>query len=142
MRRALSFVAIVFVSLVAGLAQAETYNLQHGPRTPASAGTLDFNPGKEGNNRLSVKAKYLAMPKDLGPNVTDYVVWLEPGQGRAPTPIGVLKPDKNREANLDVNTPYKAFNILVTAESSATPSRPSNLVILRGSVQPKQNENQ
>lgn len=140
MRKTLALGSVLLATFIAAAAQAETFPLQHGHRTPAATGTIEFNKGEQGNNKVSIEAKYLAIPKDLGQNYSTYVVWLDPGQGRNPTPIGTLRPDKNRNAKLEVATPFKSFRVLVTAESSSTPSGPSDLVILQGQVQPKPEE--
>ncbi len=134
MKRSLSFVAAALVTLAGAAAWAETYQLHHGPRTPAAAASVDFDKGKDGNNQVSLKAQYLALPKDLASNAKAYAVWIDPGMGKGPMLVGTITPDKNREAKLDITTPYPNFDMLVTAESQPTPTQPSNLVILRGHV--------
>ncbi len=132
MKRALSFVAAAAVSLVGAAAYADSFELQHGQRTPAAAGSVDFNKDSNGNYKASIEAKYLAKPQDLGQKT--YAVWIIPGQNRSPQLVGTLMPDKNREAKLDIMTPYPAFTMLITAESQSTPTQPSNVVVLRGQV--------
>ncbi len=141
MKKALSFVTAVVVSLVGAAAYADTFNLHHGQRTPAAEGKVDFGKDSNGNYKASIDAKYLAKPQDLGGGMNTYAVWIEPGQGRAPQLVGTLTPDKNREAKLDIMTPFPSFNMMITAESSSTPAQPSNDVILRGHVgNPPQNQ--
>jgi hypothetical protein len=134
MKRVLSFITAGLTLLVTSAAYADSFDLRHGPRTPAAAGKVDFDKGDKGNNKVSVKAQYLAIPRDVDPKANTYVVWIDPGQGRGPMPVGTIAPDKNREGKLDMSTPYSEFDVLITAESSPTPAQPSSVVILRGHV--------
>ena len=134
MKKALSFVAAVAVSLVGAAAYADTFNLHHGQRTPAAEAKVDFGKDSNGNYKASIDAKYLARPQDLGGGMNTYAVWIEPGQGRAPQLVGTLTPDKNKEAKLVIMPPFPSFHMIITAESSSTPTQPSNDVVLRGHV--------
>ena len=62
------------------------------------------------------------------------MVWIDPGQGRSDLPLGQVQINKNREGELKAETPFKDFDIFVTAESTSTPEKPSKFVVLEGRV--------
>ena len=130
----LSLVPVLLtVALVGcGGSNAQAVPLQHGNRTPAAAGNVTFSTSKNGNNELEVTGKYLPIPGELAPGLAHYVVWVNAGRG--PMPVGTLAIDKNRSGTLDTTTPYRDFDVLVTAEKTPAPARPSNYVVLRGQV--------
>jgi len=134
MQRSVIIAGFALTTLVAAVASAETFDLRHGPRTPAAAGTVNFDKKDKGDNKVSVEVKYLPPISELSQQASKYVVWFNPGGGRGATPVGTIDIDKNRNGKLDISTPFQSFDVIITGEQSATPMKPSNLVILRGHV--------
>jgi hypothetical protein len=132
MQRSVLVASFVLTTLAAAVASAETFDLRHGPRTPAAAGTVDFDKKDKGDNKVSVEVKYLPPVTEL--SVSKYVVWFNPGGGHNATPVGTIELDKNRNGKLEISTPFQSFDVMVTGEQTSTPMRPSSLVILRGHV--------
>jgi hypothetical protein len=100
---------------------------------PAAQGKVQVATGDKGNRELKVEAKNLLPANTAFPGASHYVVWLKPADG-APVNIGVLSPDKKLNAELDTKTPYTTFEIMVTAEDSPQPMKPSNNEVLTADV--------
>jgi hypothetical protein len=58
-------------------------------------------------------------------------------RGKDPELLGALRINEDLEGSLKATTPYKDFDVLVTAEDSMKPETPSSTVILKGSVERK-----
>lgn len=130
---ALAVLAVGGCASLTGSSKGQTVPMQQGQRTPAAAGNIDFKAGEKGNNEVTVQARYLPIPADLSPGTATYVVWLDAGRG--PVPVGTLTvTGDKRDAELKTSTPFRDFQVLVTAEQQPAPARPSSLVILRGQV--------
>jgi hypothetical protein len=130
----------LFALLLAGglglgaCASQESYTLRPGVRSPAAVGEVNVKTTKNDNQSLTVKVDHLAMPSDLGPSLNTYVVWIAPGRDQPPMPVGQIEVSKDRSGQIQVLTPFKSFDVLVTAEPSATPPKPSPFVVLQGRV--------
>jgi hypothetical protein len=49
--------------------------------------------------------------------------------------LGVLRVNSDLEGSLKAATPYKDFDIFITAEDNLKPDTPSSMVILKGTVE-------
>lgn len=101
---------------------------------PAAAGTISYQHDRNGNIKFTVSTKNLAAPSQLTPPKNTYVVWIEP-RDQQPQNAGVLTVNNDLQGSFSSTTPYKTFNVVVTAEDSPTVTQPSGPQILHGTVQ-------
>ncbi|MDQ1473058.1 MAG: hypothetical protein QOJ99_4538 [Bryobacterales bacterium] len=102
---------------------------------PAARGEVEFNEDKNGNNKVKIKAEHMALPSNLTPPRSAYVVWFQERDGN-PAIQGVLKVNnKDLKAEFETTTPIKNFTVLVTAENETSPASPTGPEILRATVQ-------
>lgn len=113
-----------------------TFHLTAGKMVPAASGTVNVSKDKDnGNLRLDIKVKNLALPGSLTPPANQYIVWLEPhGENGGPVKQGAIGVDGKLEGELKTVTSSKNFNVIVTAERSVAVTSPSDAVVLRGHV--------
>jgi hypothetical protein len=121
--------------LCSGLASAKKYALTPATIVPAAAGDLDVGNDKNGNKEVKVNVRHLAKPEGLTPPKTVYVVWFQQPGGN-PERAGLLKVNSKLEGSFETTTPYKAFDLSITAEDDPTIKSPSGPEVLRGSVRP------
>ncbi len=122
------------MSRVTGGGATQTYALMPAENTPAATGIVKIGETDDMNKELNIKVQHLPRPAELDPSLTTYMVWIDAGKGRDPIPVGQLQINKDREASAKFATPFSTFDLMVTAEPSATPSEPSNFVVLQGRV--------
>lgn len=113
-----------------------TFHLTPGKMVPAATGTVNVSKDtNNGNLKLDLKVKNLALPGSLTPPANDYVVWLEPySEHGNPVKQGALGVDGKLNGELKTETASKNFNVLVTAEQSDSVTTPSNRVVLQGHI--------
>jgi hypothetical protein len=104
--------------------------------TPAAEGKVITSTDRNGNTQAEVQVKHLATPQKLTPPRQAYLVWVQP-RGKSPELLGVLRVNDKLEGNLTATTPYKVFDIIVTAEDTPHPEMPSDTVVLKGTVERK-----
>jgi hypothetical protein len=83
---------------------------------------------------MELKVEHLAPPSNLQPAKQVYVVWVQ-APGQQPENKGVLKVNENLEGSIKMITPYKSFDVFVTAEDTPSVTQPSTMEMLRGSIQ-------
>lgn len=133
MRRA--SLAVSLMVLMVGLAAwAADIPMVASSIVPAAAGKLRYEHDRNGNIKFNVSTKNLAAPSQLTPAKNAYVVWIEP-RDQQPQNAGVLTVNNNLEGSFSGTTPYKTFNVVVTAEDNPTVTQPSGPEILHGTVQ-------
>ena len=76
----------------------------------------------------------MATPQSLTPARNAYVVWVQP-RGKDAEMLGVLRVNQDLEGSLKATTPYKDFDIFVSAEDNPKPEAPSGMVILKGTIE-------
>lgn len=105
--------------------QEQTWNLSTSPRVPAATGQVSVQTGKDGNQTVDINVQRLAAPERVFQGASTYVVWLI-APNSPPANIGVLPLDQNLKGSLQTKTPFKAFQVEVTAEPTAFVTRPSD----------------
>jgi hypothetical protein len=96
----------------------QTWTLNGSDKAPAAQGKVEVAAkSKNGNRQIKVEVEHLAKPDQVFQGTTTYVVWLKPEGGR-PQNVGQLKLGDNLKADLETKTPYKVFDVLITAEAS------------------------
>ena len=101
--------------------------------TPAAEGKVVTENDRNGNTKVEVTVKHLATPQSLTPARQAYLVWVQP-RGKDAELLGALRINEDLEGSVKATTPYKDFDVLVTAEDNMKPETPSSVVILKGSV--------
>jgi hypothetical protein len=112
----------------------QTWTLRADKPTIGAQGKVQVATDEKGNRDLKVEAEHLTPADTAFPGTTTYVVWLKPENGQ-PLNIGVLSPDKDRNAKLETKTPFTSFEIMVTAENGPTPMQPGSNQVLSAAVQ-------
>jgi len=114
-------------------AAPSTARLQSAQIVPAAQGTISATEGTNNNLDVSVKVDHLAPASRIREDAQTYVVWLVP-TGQPPHSVGTLQLDDNLHGELTTATPLRRFEIFVTAEPSASVTRPSGEAVLRGRI--------
>jgi hypothetical protein len=102
--------------------------------TPAAMGKVITNNDRNNNTDIEVQVKHMAAPQSLTPAKTAYLVWVQP-RGKEAELVGALRVNEDLEGSLKATTPYKDFDIFITAEDTMRPDTPSGMVILKGTVE-------
>lgn len=105
------------------------------PSVPAARGDVEVNHDKNGNTKFKITVQHLAEPNSLTPPKTVYVVWLQERGGNA-EPQGQLRVDKKLNASFAGVTPFKNFDILITAEQETAAKTPTGAEVLKATIQP------
>lgn len=104
-----------------------------GSVTPAAQGSIQVTNGSNGNTDLDVKAHALAAPSSLTPAENVYVVWIQP-PGHAPQNHGQIAVGQHENGELHTETPYKRFQVFITAEENAKTQMPDGPKVLSADV--------
>ena len=124
---------LLFSLFLTTLAWAREDRLVNTGAAPAAEGKVITDNDRNGNTGVEVQVKHMATPQSLTPPRQTYLVWVQP-RGKDPELLGALRVNEDLEGSLKAATPYKDFEILITAEDSVKPDSPSSAVILKGSV--------
>jgi hypothetical protein len=127
--------ALALVLLISAAGYAKKYPFTPAPIVPAAAGDLNTGTDKNGNTEIRVKVRHLAKPEGLSPAKQVYMVWLQQAGG-SPENAGLLKVNSKLEGTFETTTPYKGFDVIITAEDDPTVKAPSGPEVLRASVRP------
>src|ERR1051325_898430 len=124
---------LLFSFLLATVAWGREDRLTNTGAAPAAEGKITTDNDRNGNTGVEVEVKHMATPQSLTPAKQAYLVWVQP-RGKDPELLGALRVNEDLEGTLKATTPYKDFEIFVTAEENMRPESPSSMVILKGSV--------
>lgn len=127
--RHLSFVLLAGLFFAAGCGGPKQYAIVGTPRAPGAEGTVSVKNIEGGNRMVSVSISHLPPPSRLGEDMSTYVVWVVPPDGK-PTKAGVLEYDKeSRQGNVRATTPSKRFSVKITAEKDRAVGSPGKIVV-------------
>lgn len=105
-----------------GVATAATkFRLAPSPEIPAAQGTVRLSNTKNGNVRIKLNVKHLALPGTISPGAEVFVFWargLTPG-AQAQN-LGALIVDKNLNGKLTASTAMPSFDLFLTCEQAQT----------------------
>ena len=132
MRRIL-LLLIAFAMCAATAALADDVKMRPTPVDPSADARVEYHTDRNGNTTVFVSAHHLAPASQLTPPKTVYVVWIQ-RPGRDPENLGALKVNEHQEATIKATTPYKQFDVFVTAEDNDRAQTPSTMEVLRGVV--------
>ena len=126
--------ATIFILSAFALA-TDKFPMRNSSIDPAAVAVVHANSDRNGNVQIEMEAKHLAPPDRLTPAHSVYVVWIQ-APGKSPEELGVLRVNsEDMAASFKGETPYKSFDIFVTAEDNPKPETPSGTEVLRGTVQ-------
>jgi hypothetical protein len=93
----------------------QTWTLNTSDSVQTATGKVLVGTEKDGNTKVKVQVQHLAPPATVAEDSAAYVVWLKPAGGD-PQNVGVLKVGKDLKGELETRTPFKQFQVIVTAE--------------------------
>jgi hypothetical protein len=124
--------------LAAGLVSLTLVSCSSAPTKPLSVsrnnlsgkGTVAVSHDANQNTKLKVEVDHLAPPERVSQEAKTYVVWITPlGEGAGETEqtqsLGALSIDNKLNGKLSAVTPFRAFDLFITAEPAATVAQPS-----------------
>lgn len=129
-------VFLLFSFLLATVAWGREDRLNNTGAAPAAEGKISTDNDRNGNTGVDIEVKHMATPQSLTPAKTTYLVWVQ-ARGKDPEMLGALRVNENLEGSLKTSTPYKTFDVFITAEDSMKPDTPGSMVILKGAVDRK-----
>ncbi|WP_306599067.1 hypothetical protein [Geothrix sp. 21YS21S-2] len=100
------------------------------PEIPAAKGEVKFGRTDDGNISIHLSVRYLADPQKLRPPAATYVVWVSRDKDSPAQNVGALKTEKDREGKIKTVTPFKAFQLFVTAEANGEVQAPMGTRLL------------
>jgi hypothetical protein len=127
---------LLTVLLFSAAAWAREDRLNNTGIEPAAEGKVVTGADANGNTAIEIHVKHLAGADKLTPPRQVYLVWVQ-ARGKDPELLGVIRVNDKLEGSLKSSTPYKTFDILVSAEDSAQAITPSSTVVLKGTVERK-----
>ncbi len=130
--------AAIGCALVAGCAagmSSGSWKLNAAETIPAAEGSVSLAEANNGNTRMAVRVRHLAVPDKVSPGAASYVVWVTPQQDpKTPMNVGALRVDKDLDGQLDTITPLRSFEVTVTAEPDPTATEPTGDVLMSTKV--------
>jgi hypothetical protein len=136
--RRIVFSLVAAAALLATPSYAEKkVDMQTASIVPGAEGRAILEHDRNKNIRVTLEVNHLAKPQSLSPAKETYVVWIQP-EGQQPSNVGVLRINEELKGDFRTTTPYKKFDLIVTAEDSATASSPSGTEIMRQQLQDKE----
>ena len=114
---------------------AKKYPMTAASIVPGARATVEISQDKNGNTSLKMTVRHLANLDNLTPRANAYVVWLQERGGNSDNQ-GQLKMDKNLKAAFQTVTPFKSFDVFVTAEQDPRIKGPSGPEVLKATIQP------
>jgi hypothetical protein len=125
-------VAGVLGLALAGCGGGHAYTLKPVERTSGALGNLKVDTGENGNQKVLLQVQHMPEPSAIDGRFKTYVMWLRPLGGQDWKNMGALRLDDERQARIEVVTPFPKFDVQVTAEPDSTVSMPSGTVVLQG----------
>jgi hypothetical protein len=133
--RKLYTICLTFALLSTLAYAAKKYPMTAASIVPGARAEVAIDKDKNGNTKLNMTVQGLANLENLTPRASAYVVWLQERGGNAANQ-GQLKMDKNLKATFKAETPFKSFEVFVTAEQDPRITSPSGAEVLRATIQP------
>jgi non-ribosomal peptide synthetase component E (peptide arylation enzyme) len=132
---AICTICLTFALLCTVAYAAKKYPMTAASIVPGARGEVVISQDKNGNTGLKMTVQHLASVENLTPRASAYVVWLQE-RGGNPENQGQLKVDKNLKATFETVTPFKSFEVFVTAEQDSRVKSPSGPEVLMATIQP------
>jgi len=124
----------VVAATVGCTSSTQTYDLKGMAPAEGADGTIAVRALESGNHKIDINFQHLTPPKRYDANLASYAIWLTPRDGRTRL-IGILGySGEEREGAFSTVTPFRQFEILVTAEDGDVPAYPGTTTIARKRV--------
>ena len=101
---------------------------------PSAQGIVKVLSTQGPKQKVRIEVQYLPPPDRVSAHATTYVVWLVPAGENEPRNFGALRLGVSLKGELEIQTPFPEFEVFVTAEATATVTRPTNRQLLMASV--------
>jgi hypothetical protein len=111
----------------------QTWTLNTSDSVQAATGKVLVGSEKGGNTKVKVEVQHLAPPATVAEDSAAYVVWLKPAGGEAQN-VGQLKVGKDLKGELETRTPFKHFQLIVTAEAQPNVRVPSGPPVMNQTI--------
>jgi hypothetical protein len=122
---------------IVGCNRPADYALVGSAYVPAAQGDIEVEKVDKGQILLTLTLDQLVAPERIEPGLKSYVVWFAP-VGEDPTRQGALKYDAAKQTGrASIVTSWREFEVQITAESTDTPSQPSDFVITSQEIREK-----
>ena len=137
--RVQTLMGVVVVVAATGCASVSRAPLQSHGGIPAAQGEVEVRASKSENNNTSVEVRvqYLALPGKVVPGATTYVVWARPEGGWNVQNLGALRVSADLSGSLKTVTPFRRFELFITAEPSAQILQPTGAELLSAQLKRK-----
>jgi hypothetical protein len=127
---AVAFLALAFVWPFGGGAKER---LTASKAVPGASAIATVGHDHNNNTTVNLHVRFLPPPGTLSPAQSVYVVWIQ-ANGHAAQNKGQLVVNGNHQAHAKLRTPYRDFDLFVTAESSALATHPSGQRVISGRI--------
>jgi hypothetical protein len=112
----------------------QTWTMTTSDSVQAAQGKVKVHREKDGNTLVKVEVERLAPPSVVQEDSVAYVVWLQPSGGQ-PQNVGTLKVDgKKLKGDLETKTPFKNFQVSVTAERAGNVTQPTGPEVMDAQI--------
>jgi len=103
-----------------------TSTLSKNRKIAGADGNITISSTTTNSNRLELNVKHVGALNRISPRAKNYIVWELPvGFSMKPQSLGPLKIDKNYTGRLNTVTPFRNFDIFITAEPALNPLQPT-----------------
>jgi hypothetical protein len=134
MERMLRTLGIAVIA-VSAIACATQYQVAGADRAAGADGLIEIESQDGGNYSVTIEAENLLPPGRLGDGLTTYVVWFQPADQEAAQRMGTLDYDEDdRTGEMMATTTHTSFTVIVTGETQANETSPSDNVVFRQDV--------
>jgi len=113
-------------SHVPGFHSGQAWPMSNAKQVPAASGEVRVVSVDSGNATIDVGVQHLARPADAFPGTQAYVVWLKPYEGGAAQNLGELPLGDDLKGSFRTTTPFKRFQLFITAEQQTNVTSPSD----------------
>jgi hypothetical protein len=129
------FVSGCVTESLTGQSTAVSKKMDSNRKISSAEGHLVVSSTQFNSNLIDLSVKNMSRPNKINPKARAYIVWEVPSGGNLkPQSIGVLVPDKNLNARLMTATPFKQFDLFITAEPYNNTGAPTGQKLLWTSV--------
>ncbi len=131
---ALLSMLLVFGLALTGCSSAAVYQMDSGERTAGAEGEASVVQDQNGNQVVTLKVAHLPQPSRLDQAMGTYIVWVQPADAPTAYNMGQIRLANDRTGEITFTTPFRSFQMTVTAEVDGTAMSPSNQVVLRRGI--------
>jgi hypothetical protein len=124
--------AVIALSLV-GCGPKE-YPITGTSRAAGMDGTVRVEEIEGGNTMIKVELEHMVPPARLGNGLAHYVLWIQSQNQQPQREANIEYDEDDRKGRATATTPAGNFTVIITAERTAAPVSPSDIVVARRQV--------